>query len=685
MEHRVDNMAYRIIAVLRPLVIVFGLVFIGPSYAAVIVPVLPGSTGSAYIINMKQNGAVGDARGYINGVMTSGSPTLTDSTNSPFLSTDCAGPTNGCTGTVNKNISIDGAGASGAPLSTTIVGYANASTVTLGDNAGTTVPYSYIADVYSTYAPPTISTPQSGSGSYVPADTVTLAGGTFTTAGVYKVTTTTLASAAANATGSGGTNGACILTGTTGSNQQGTGRFSINATIGSNHITAIGAIITGGTYTTNPTSLTAEPVTSNCGLTGATLTIKMGAFSIIPTTIGIYSVAPSGTVSQGSTSGVGTGLQLTNVPILQTGSYTYGTDDSAAVSAAFTYAMSLNNGLQPNVYFPAGSYYMKSTTTPTLTKSVHITGDGPHSTYFMIDPSYTGDLISTSENWSRTNYNNGIASTSDNAGIAIDNFTVIGNIHSPNTQNVITLYDRNDFVSAYLVHAYFIHGMLLNIGTLKNQQQAYVRESYFSSMKAFVCGTATVPCIQIGTSNTLGSYGDSTNEITFVDISVFSAMSSGMIINNSNNTFSDTRLLKFYGLRIEQSLNGDNLDIGLPTDTGRTESLNFFGLEDISPPAGFWGIQIADNISGTHNYGLYFDGILFTGFSNDGGCINIVKGTVMQFRLVNNYCNGYVLQTAASPDVLYGITVDDLSLPPTTFSRNLGTSGVVKMPTWTNF
>ncbi|GEM_PF-4673540 len=62
------------------------------------------------------------------GVMTSGSPTLTCNTSLPFV-----------LGDVGKTIVVHGAGTSGADLITTITGYTSAGVVTLGANAATTV------------------------------------------------------------------------------------------------------------------------------------------------------------------------------------------------------------------------------------------------------------------------------------------------------------------------------------------------------------------------------------------------------------------------------------------------------------------------------------------------------------------------------------------------------------------
>lgn len=69
--------------------------------------------------------------------ITSGAATLV-CPDSPFLATDCFSG-GACTGPLNKPIVIEGAGVGGSTLNTTIINYTSATTVTVGDNAVTTV------------------------------------------------------------------------------------------------------------------------------------------------------------------------------------------------------------------------------------------------------------------------------------------------------------------------------------------------------------------------------------------------------------------------------------------------------------------------------------------------------------------------------------------------------------------
>ena len=229
---------------------------------------------------------------------------------------------------IGKKIYVQYAGSAGALLSTTIAGFVDSHDVTLTAAATVATPSVLVKSA-------AVATSQSGAGSYAPADTVTVSGGTtVTTASVFTVSTTQLASATVNNAGGSGTNGACTLTGTTGTGT----KFQIAATISGNVISALGAISVAGSYTVNPTNLAAEPVTSNCSLVGATLTVKMGVLTFTETTAGLYGALPSNPVST-TTSGSGTGATLTLTSGTAGGQYTYNTDNGTAIGNAITAAV----------------------------------------------------------------------------------------------------------------------------------------------------------------------------------------------------------------------------------------------------------------------------------------------------------------------------------------------------------
>ncbi len=142
-----------------------------------------------------------------------------------------------------------------------------------------------------------------GSG-YVPGNTITLAGGTYVTPPVLTLVTTQVVSASIAAAGTGGTPGNATVTGTTGAGT----KFQAAVTIGgTGAIASVNSITIAGSYTTNPTSLTNEPVTGG-GLAGAQLSVLMGVGTFSVSNGGNCTLEPPFNVfTQASSSGPGTG------------------------------------------------------------------------------------------------------------------------------------------------------------------------------------------------------------------------------------------------------------------------------------------------------------------------------------------------------------------------------------------
>jgi len=271
-------------------------------------------------------------------VMTSGSPNLS-SASAAFTQAD-----------VGKSIVVNGAGTSGSDLITTILTVTDANHIVLNANAATTVPWWNIGR--TTYA-------GSATSSYVIGDTLTISGGTSTTAGQVQIASVGVSSATVNAGGSGGTNGNCSVKGTTGATRTGGsysantssyggGFFTANVTISGGAITAVTSITYDGDYSTPPTSLSAEPVVSNSGcgsITGATLSLVMGPHGLNTTVAGHYTVLPSSPANV--TGGSGSGAKL-NINVIKSnqaftatvdkvgGFFAYGTDDTSAINNAIS-------------------------------------------------------------------------------------------------------------------------------------------------------------------------------------------------------------------------------------------------------------------------------------------------------------------------------------------------------------
>ena len=214
-----------------------------------------------------------------------------------------------------------GSAASATPVNTNVVAsYAPADLITL---AGGTYTVPAILAVTNT-ALVSLAPLAFGTG-YAPADTIVPAGGTQTTPAQLTVVTTQVVSATIDDAGSGGVNGTQTVTGTTGTGT----KFQASVTVAGNEITAVLGITVGGSYTVNPTSLSAEPVTG-ASLSGAKLNVVMGVHTISLTGAGVFTAnAPDGNFTQGSTSGGGSGATFQSgifapnaVTVSQAGVYT---------------------------------------------------------------------------------------------------------------------------------------------------------------------------------------------------------------------------------------------------------------------------------------------------------------------------------------------------------------------------
>lgn len=168
---------------------------------------------------------------------------------------------------------------------------------------------SYTLDVPSTFAVasivpnvpgvPVVSA-NSSRANYYPGDVVN---GTGSPPGQYQITQGQVVSAAVTSGGSGGTNGAQVVTISGGTGVAAT----VNVTVTGGVITAVNSIATAGTYNTYPANLNAAPVTG-ASLTGATLAIGMGVKTL---TVLVPDVFVTNVTAITPVGGSGAGLTLT--------------------------------------------------------------------------------------------------------------------------------------------------------------------------------------------------------------------------------------------------------------------------------------------------------------------------------------------------------------------------------------
>lgn len=164
---------------------------------------------------------------------------------------------------------------------------------------------------------PTVTDPGTGYVAGVSVVTLAVTGSTSSVKATATVSTTKVVSAVTQAGGTGdlGAGAGVIVEGTTGTGT----KFRASVTIGAtNDIVSVESVTDAGSYTIEPTSISAEPViyisgaSSGTTLTGAALTVVMGALTMSLTTPGTYTVGGA-VATQDSATGGGTGATFAGI------------------------------------------------------------------------------------------------------------------------------------------------------------------------------------------------------------------------------------------------------------------------------------------------------------------------------------------------------------------------------------
>jgi Chaperone of endosialidase/Domain of unknown function (DUF5011) len=593
-------------------------------------------------ISVKDFGAAGNTLTYKDGNLTTGLNALS-SASATFTPAD-----------VGKTIWIDYAGSGTTPLQTTITGFVDAHDVTLGANAVTTVPFSFLFGAF-------VATPQSGLGSYTPGDTITLSGGTASVPAVItvdrtQVTTATLVSGGTGgSTTSGASSGSCVVTGTTGSGER---KFSLNVALAAGIITSITSIASNGQYSANPASLAAESVTGCGSLSGATVSLVMGVLMPIITTPGTYSTTAT-TLTQSSTSGSGTGATFT--PSFVTGgTFTYGSDDTQAWTNAINYEMQLDQSGTPACLYAPGGIYLITRSLPTFTTNGCITGAGQNKSYLAPAPSLSGDLLSWSDAWAdgiskfgNPNY----VTSQEKTGPTIEGIGIAGDLTATNMQNAIAFRDREDNINLNNVEIDNMHGSCMTTGYTKNTTQSFIRESTIENFRCYNSGTTNNPAVDM--LSTGG--GITNNEIEMDNIDIYAPNGPGLAIRGGGGQ------IRIGNLRIEgqegdpQLTAGDLLDIGSASYSGIENNITIDNLELVNPYLGYAALRMAADTSTDMPYYISVLSGHLTAPSADafGRGIEIDAGRNSSFKFTQIQSNDYNVYIGASPLVGTNILISN--------------------------
>ena len=613
-------------------------------------------------ISIKDYRAKADLKSSANCSIAAASTTLTCTTNT-FASED-----------VGKRVVIDYAGAGDTSLQTTIAAYTSPTSVTLADAASTATPYFGSSLLVRNAALLTTDNNVGAVTGYVPGDTVTLAGGTGTTATVVAIYATQVWSAAIVNGGTGGTigggttTGECSVRGTTGGTAEGTARAVIRVNLVAGVVGSVSRWTTRGFYKVNPTNPASEPVVANSstetpddgddsfssnvppctGLTGAIFTFHMGPMLSTRQVRGVYSVAPTNNVAQASTSGSGAGATfLMQFP--RAGSMVFYTDDYAAFSDAIAAAnVETLAGRRACVHIPAGQYGIRGTGTalPRLSGPGCVKGESAEASLMFIDPGYSGDVFSETDSWFVAFTIDGTLESynTQKQGSSYTDFSIVGDRLSPNTQNAIIFYDRTDYAHIDNVIVRNLPGTCLSFGRALNVGQAGARESHVGSITCWRTGKdgATHPVVEYRTT---GTFGSGPHQIEAVNI--IGSFGTSMVIRGGVRNFS-VGLARIEGLYNSIAAN-DLVQIGDPADTLNTFGVAFGILNLVNIPPGQAGISVNPNATASVPFGITFERINITGGANYGKGINLKAGRLMAFGINQIAVRDRSIEVAASP------------------------------------
>jgi|GEM_PF-6842706 len=610
-------------------------------------------------LNIKSFGAKGDwKQGYTDGAISAGS-TAFFSPGASFAAADAG-----------KAIVLSGAGAAGTGLVTTIAAVIDGQHLTLAAAPATAMPQSQVSQ-WNTV------TDQAGAGSYAPGDTLTLVGGTGTAA-TATVFATEVHSATVAAAGSGGTDGTCTVSGTSGVTSP-FALFTAPVTISGGGISAVNAIADNGVYTANPTLL-GESV-AGCGLIGATLNLTMGVLLAVPTGFGDYSTAPTNPAAT-TTSGAGTGATFN--PNVFTLSWGYGTDDSAALVGAIDRANALRAaGTTAKIYFPAGWYFMRP---PSLLFSANesVGGDGHGTSIIYMPPNNPGSLFS----WSGATLHNGwgtgwptMLEQTQTAKFSITGLTVIGDRFSTGDQVAFEVDDSDNGLYANDFDVRFVKGSAVRVGKENLTTSAHLSESYLSNFHIDATGDgALFPAMDIDAQGS----GENTNEIRMVNGNIFEPYGVGLMIHgslgNQTQTVFMTQMRVEGGANSSHAMNYDLMSIGDAAAAGQVNEITCTSCFLVSPAFGKAALRVTADSAADAPNGVRFSGIVGNGLREGMGAV-IDFGSIVDLDLLKINTKDYDLSVGNATNVPGPVTINVAAQTAATLWRvdptNIGPRGGV--------
>ena len=322
-------------------------------------------------------------------------------------------------------------------------------------------------------------------------------------------------------------------------------------------------------------------------------------------------------------------------------------DDTAALSAAFTYATA-NYGV---VRIPAGVYWITGAL-PIITNPISIIGEGSRASQINVDPSFQGDVISATglsyyENYDYT-YTTPIRPVK--AALYIEGVCLLGNRAGPYVQNGIMLYDTCDFIRFNDVQVHFLRGTGFGSGYLLNTVYASLRESSFIHLYVRNCGDIEFsrPAMEIYSDGV----GDTTNEVTFLWCQIGFPWGKGLVIRNANASLA-MRNIWFYSLMVHgiqshpSAINADLVTIGDPALTGILTNSGFVNFTGSASYSGHYCVRFTAPSYTNVTDSVYFQGIIGSGANG----FHVEYGRNLTFKMQAVLVDGTHFKIGPTPNV----------------------------------
>lgn len=630
-------------------------------------------------------GAKGDFTTFQNATMLPGSGVLTlANAQLPFSASDVG----------TKRAVVTGAlGISAPPLSGLIISYQSATQVTLGTLA--------THDTRNYFLAETLTVPITGTaGNYVQGDIMDCTGATPVASTICQVKVYNTGIRAFNSivsAGSGGSGGTCTLQTVGGTGNPAILRFSLSG----GSITGSPTITSAGQFFVNPPDLAniALQAIRGCTVTGAVISASFGGTQLVVQTLGEYSPLPTTdmTTGPGSISGA-TGLTFTGNWV-RTGQGGWGTDDTAAFTAAIN-KMEANNtaGRKTALYIPSGNYFLNGGTgpavLPTCITNCGFFGDSIGQSAITAGPDYPApaSILSWFNSWGgqdtpRTgpsiDWNGG------SIGALVHDLNFIGFSGVANPAHPITFYGRTSGAEIFNIQAWYT-GSCFRGGLLSptGYPAANFQEADIYSYRCQGTGTTTDPAFWI-TANTTGSATTAMpNNLNLNMINIYGSRGPSMAIDGLGTGVKFAGNVKLDNIRIEaiprrSSIGaGDLLRIGNAAATYGSREItgtNIYLIGVVADPSTsnyYCALRITN--SDTQNVDL--KNLQFISANGGSNAICIDAGHDIKLEVAKLTSALYEVSVGASPGVGQNIYIDVLDQvnPIIPYQWNIGSGAKVK-------